>query len=162
MEAQLSDLRLELDHARKQRDDSQEVAQGLALDLEDARAELATERTLRISADAIAAERLGYVQRAYESAERAEQARDHAVSGQLKSLDMVNTSFMKAMAPEKTPNIKEFSSSMERLPAPPRTPRGKMADMETAKSTLEQYRKIRESRQLQSDQSIEDFFVESA
>ena len=110
-------LEAELSDARSGLSDANETAQSLATDLEQAQLELKTEHTLRISAEAIAAERLAQVTKAYEFALRAENARDEAVKGRMASLDLMNTKFLGMMAPEQPPtNLKEFSTNMQQLP----------------------------------------------
>jgi len=128
LEADLVDVRdvagsltAQLEIAKRQHSEelanANETAQSLATDLEQAQLELKTERTLRISAEAIAAERLAQVTKAYEFALRAENARDEAVKGRMASLDLMNTKFLGMMAPEQPPtNLKEFSTNMQQLP----------------------------------------------
>ena len=130
----------------RQRDEARETAQSLSLELEEAQRELHAERTLRISAEAIASERLSQVERAYESAARAEQARDEAVKGRLSSLDLVNSQFLKLFVPEQAPtNIKEFSKGLEQLPHRRNRLSGRAGDIEFVKQKIAEFAKKREA-----------------
>lgn len=136
---QLATLEAELADARV-------VSQSLAADFEQAQLELKTERTLRISAEAIADERLKQIERAYESLDRAEQERREVVNGRLASLDLVNSSMLKALAPEQAPtNLKEFSKNISEIPKRVNAVRNsKAADLEWTYKFVESAKKARE------------------
>lgn len=87
-----------------------ELATELSTQVETLNGEVNIERTRRISAEALASERLTQMERSNEALYRAEVARDAAVNQRAASLDLVNTTLLQAMAPEKpaTVNIKDF------------------------------------------------------
>ena len=72
---------------------------------------LQVERARRIAAETVAAERAQQLERAWEAARSAESARNEAVGERLKSLDLVNTTLLNAMGPEKAPpDIHQFKA----------------------------------------------------
>lgn len=95
----------------------QGMAEELADEVNSLNSQLEVERTRRIAAESLAAERLKQVEKAYESAFRAEAARDEAVKARLTSLDLVNTTLLGAVGPERPPpDPKTFTQSMQNLP----------------------------------------------
>lgn len=87
------------------------ISEQLAADLSTALRDLEIERTKRVAAETLATERLKQVEKAYEFGFKAETARDEAVKARMASVDLVNTTLLQAMAPEKPPthDIKSFT-----------------------------------------------------
>lgn len=118
LQAQLQELGSTHRSAKIDLEIARETGQSIASDLEQAQLELKTERALRISAETIAEERKGQVDRAYAALQKAEDVRDEAVKSRLTSLDLVNSTLLtKAFAPEALQkDIKEYNKGVDELP----------------------------------------------
>ncbi len=89
-----------------------DLAEQLASENESLRQEVNVERARRLSAEAISEERRTRAERSEEYAAKAEAARDAAVNARMQSVDLVNTTLLKALQPEQGPsvNIKDFKA----------------------------------------------------
>jgi hypothetical protein len=98
--------------------DYKALAEQLSSELEEANQRLQLERARRLSAEAIAEERREQIEKAWAMVAEANKSRDEAVSERLKSIDLVNTTLLGVVTPEKptTRDISEFRS----VPKPPK------------------------------------------
>lgn len=110
-----------------------ETGAELTIQLEDANAKYSAERQRRIQAEAISSERLQSIERAYKQVDQANRARDEAIHHKFQSLDLVNTSLLRSIEPER-----------ER-PQSPRDPSAKLEPLIQRSSALSKRRKIERS-----------------
>lgn len=106
----------------------------LTIQLEDANSKYSAERQRRIQAEAIAAERLQSIDRAYQQVDRADRARDEAIHHKFQSLDLVNASLLKSVEPER-----------DRHPQTTRDPKVDSIQLAPRSSALAKRRKIERS-----------------